>query len=494
MKNSKITLFSGFVSYQMVREAYDAGRTGFGSLLSLGHSSGKTDRIYMKGPGGRGEVEVAVSGVLDQSKMELGLHSPIQISKGGLGIGNIVRTAASVASTAAKHAYAAAASSTRPSEEEMLPLKCCLMSISLPWENIAHDLLFKVSTPRRPESQNWVHSYPPKTTSLSSHLILKNPHQNLQVEGILKKRAPIPFWKRAPIVANSKIFTADPLSLEQGEIGQIDAILVESDVQTSHTDDCDVGPCLNLAIVKTPNPPRSLLEERELAVVTTGRVARKWPAPTPKSVVSTPSTTQEQPHVNAQPPPNTQSPVPGPTASTAPGPMKSYVEAVSTSNSSSALSIGLIKSQKPECLQASVNFKHAIIGKLSFGKPNISALGERMFSELWMRQELSIGKFSMRIFKWLPNFDFKCEPPVVPVRIRILDLPLEWLDLHTLKMIASLVGDFLNPDGPTLNKTRGDFARVCVGVNLENPLPWKIVVLCDETRIELDIDFEKMPS
>ncbi|KAL3617866.1 hypothetical protein CASFOL_038187 [Castilleja foliolosa] len=143
MKNSKITLFSGFVSYQMVREAYDAGRTGFGSLLSLGHSSGKTDKIYMKGPGGRGEVEVAVSGVLDQSKTELGLHSPIQISKGGLGIGNIVRTAASVASNAAKHAYAAAASSNRPSDEGMLPLKCCLMSISLPWENIAHDLLFK---------------------------------------------------------------------------------------------------------------------------------------------------------------------------------------------------------------------------------------------------------------------------------------------------------------------------------------------------------------
>ncbi|XP_073306586.1 uncharacterized protein [Primulina huaijiensis] len=60
----QITLFSGFVSYQMVREAYDAGRTGFGNILSLGHSSGKTDRIYMKGPGGRGEVEVAVFGVL----------------------------------------------------------------------------------------------------------------------------------------------------------------------------------------------------------------------------------------------------------------------------------------------------------------------------------------------------------------------------------------------------------------------------------------------
>lgn len=43
---------------------YTAGKSRFGSLLSLGHSPGKTDRLYMKGPGGRGEVEVAVSGVV----------------------------------------------------------------------------------------------------------------------------------------------------------------------------------------------------------------------------------------------------------------------------------------------------------------------------------------------------------------------------------------------------------------------------------------------
>ncbi|KAL1546872.1 hypothetical protein AAHA92_23413 [Salvia divinorum] len=140
-KNSKITLFSGFVSYQMVREAYDAGRSGFGSLLSLGHSSGRTDRIFMKGPGGRGEVEVAVSGILDQSKADIGPQSLIQISKRGLGLGTIVRKAASVASMAAKQAYAAASAL----DGETLPLKCCLISVSLPWENIVHDLLFKTS-------------------------------------------------------------------------------------------------------------------------------------------------------------------------------------------------------------------------------------------------------------------------------------------------------------------------------------------------------------
>ncbi|KAJ8537819.1 hypothetical protein K7X08_014359 [Anisodus acutangulus] len=140
---SKITLFSGFVSYQMVRDAYDAGRSGFGSLLSL-HSVGKTDRIYMKGPGGRGEVEVAVSGVVDQSKQDFGQNSVDNDSKKGLGFSAVVRRAASVASEAAKHAYAAA-SATR--DEGMIPLKCCLMSISLPWEHIAHDLLFKGSPP-----------------------------------------------------------------------------------------------------------------------------------------------------------------------------------------------------------------------------------------------------------------------------------------------------------------------------------------------------------
>ncbi|XP_042012050.1 uncharacterized protein LOC121760456 [Salvia splendens] len=108
----KITLFSGFVSYQIV---YDAGRFGFGSLLSLGHSSARTDRTFMKGPGGRGEVEVAVSGIL------------------------------------AKQAYAAASSSPNL-DGEMLPLKCCLMSISLPWESgcqlVAVVASFQASTSR----------------------------------------------------------------------------------------------------------------------------------------------------------------------------------------------------------------------------------------------------------------------------------------------------------------------------------------------------------
>uniref|UniRef100_A0A0D6R2Y0 Uncharacterized protein n=1 Tax=Araucaria cunninghamii TaxID=56994 RepID=A0A0D6R2Y0_ARACU len=134
--SSKLTLFSGFVSYKMVREAYESGHSKLGGLLFLGSSHTKCERLFMRGPGDRGEVEVAVSAVIDQSEEETGPLSPVQISKGSfkMGIGTIFR--------AAKQAYVAAAATKKP-ESEMLPLRCCLMSLSLPWETLAHDLLFK---------------------------------------------------------------------------------------------------------------------------------------------------------------------------------------------------------------------------------------------------------------------------------------------------------------------------------------------------------------
>ncbi|KQJ96204.1 uncharacterized protein LOC100822252 isoform X2 [Brachypodium distachyon] len=107
----KRTLFSGYVSYQNVREAYD----------------------------GRGEVEVAVSGIADQSH-ERSKKDP------GDNFRVLVHRAASAASKLAKHAYEAASANKRL-DDELLPLKCCLMSVSLPWDYIAHDLLHKETPP-----------------------------------------------------------------------------------------------------------------------------------------------------------------------------------------------------------------------------------------------------------------------------------------------------------------------------------------------------------
>ncbi|KAI5663871.1 hypothetical protein M9H77_23194 [Catharanthus roseus] len=91
-------------------------------------------RHTLHGPYGRGEIEVVVCSLVNQGKEDLSHHS-----RKGFGIVRFVRR---VASVAAKHAYVAAYA-TPILEAEMLSVKCCLMFVFLPWEHIAHDLVFK---------------------------------------------------------------------------------------------------------------------------------------------------------------------------------------------------------------------------------------------------------------------------------------------------------------------------------------------------------------
>ena len=62
----------------------------------------------------------------------------------GDSFGVLVHRAASAASKLAKHAYESAAAN-KQMDDGLVPLKCCLMSVSLPWDYIVHDLLHKVS-------------------------------------------------------------------------------------------------------------------------------------------------------------------------------------------------------------------------------------------------------------------------------------------------------------------------------------------------------------
>lgn len=250
----KVTLFSGFVSYGMVRSAYQGGGNRFGLWGTIPPSA---ERLVMRGPGGKGEADVAVTSIpeveeqpkpptppkpplspgrgsprasrggsgspfrlqelqaklwsvqeelmkLVQAQQQLGgggqapppepeqqareqqeqqsklLHLQLELtrvqeelqqlqqkdansppapagaspSKGsgaaspsanaGAGpppaapqgvLGSLVRRAA-VAASKQVAGYGAAA-------QKLTPLRCCLMSLSLPWDSLAYDLLFK---------------------------------------------------------------------------------------------------------------------------------------------------------------------------------------------------------------------------------------------------------------------------------------------------------------------------------------------------------------
>ncbi|KAL6558452.1 hypothetical protein OROMI_018802 [Orobanche minor] len=176
---------------------------------------------------------------------------------------------------------------------------------------------------------------------------------------------------------------------------------------------------------------------------------------------------------------------------------------------------------KIECEQVSSYYRFALIGKFSYGKPPNHSISQQLKSDgfgnckvnflngkhviinlssqllcdkLWMRREHVFSGYPMRLFRWDPFFNFKEEPASAPLWVKIHSLLSQWFDLRSLKTIASSLGEFLKVDESTHNRTRLNFARVCVEVNLKNYLPKKINLQVDDDIVELDIEFEKVPQ
>ena len=82
-----------------------------------------------------------------------------------------------------------------------------------------------------------------------------------------------------------------------------------------------------------------------------------------------------------------------------------------------------------------------------------------------------VGQQFLAIRKWEP--EFKAEEASlssVAVWIRLLGLPIEFYEPTILKKIGRAIGPVLRIDSYTANGVRGRFARLCVQVNIEQPL------------------------
>lgn len=73
--------------------------------------------------------------------------------------------------------------------------------------------------------------------------------------------------------------------------------------------------------------------------------------------------------------------------------------------------------------------------------------------------------------RWRPKFLQNAEiSKKIAVWIRIPRLPLELYNASFLWRISSSLGNMMKVDKLTLIHSRGQFARICVELNLENPL------------------------
>ncbi|KAL0287588.1 UNVERIFIED_CONTAM: hypothetical protein Sangu_2685800 [Sesamum angustifolium] len=85
-----------------------------------------------------------------------------------------------------------------------------------------------------------------------------------------------------------------------------------------------------------------------------------------------------------------------------------------------------------------------------------------------------VDGFPMRVFKWTPTFNPREESPIVPVWVRLPELPIQFFDREALFSIARLLGTPLRTDVSTTTLVRPSVARVCVEINSLEPLKTEI--------------------
>ncbi|KAL6556123.1 hypothetical protein OROGR_005411 [Orobanche gracilis] len=139
-------------------------------------------------------------------------------------------------------------------------------------------------------------------------------------------------------------------------------------------------------------------------------------------------------------------------------------------------------------------FGHCKVQILNFKHVLITLPNEELYSKLWLKREFNVLGSPMRLFKWDPTFNFKYEPATVPVWVKIFDLPIQWFHIRALQTVGSLIGTFIKADLNTINRSRLNFARICVEVNLKNHLYNSVGIRFDDVITELNVEYEKLPS
>ncbi|CAN1165448.1 hypothetical protein LINPERHAP2_LOCUS26157 [Linum perenne] len=105
-----------------------------------------------------------------------------------------------------------------------------------------------------------------------------------------------------------------------------------------------------------------------------------------------------------------------------------------------------------------------------------------MFGGPWM-----IGDHYVVLQNWRPYFRPESSSlSTLRVWVRLPGLPIEYFDATILKTIGDKIGSTVCIDHTTLQGNRGNFARICVEVDLSKPLLSKYRLRCRVRRIEYE--------
>ncbi|VFQ94189.1 unnamed protein product [Cuscuta campestris] len=163
--------------------------------------------------------------------------------------------------------------------------------------------------------------------------------------------------------------------------------------------------------------------------------------------------------------------------------------------------------------------KYILVGKFSHGQPKLEVIKNHFATNYVFRGSVSVGwrdskhvfimcsnshdctnlllegtiffpgDYPMRLFRWTPDFDPEVETSLAPAWILFYDLPLHMFNFHALSLICKPLGKLLGVDKVTLAREKPHVARVCVEVDLLQPLLKEIFVGTSEVVGNEDCGF-----
>ncbi|XP_038994117.1 uncharacterized protein LOC120118005 [Hibiscus syriacus] len=142
----------------------------------------------------------------------------------------------------------------------------------------------------------------------------------------------------------------------------------------------------------------------------------------------------------------------------------------------------------PEILEAGISeWKSSLVGQFLRPAPNFTTL-ERIVDSLWTKA-LQGSRVQEPYLKRL-NFDLS----KIPIWVHLFNVPLELYSQAGLSYIASGIGIPISMDSVTTSKTRLEFAKICVEIEVEDVIPKTLeVVLKDNITTSIHIEVPWLP-
>ncbi|KAK4428539.1 hypothetical protein Salat_1153700 [Sesamum alatum] len=134
------------------------------------------------------------------------------------------------------------------------------------------------------------------------------------------------------------------------------------------------------------------------------------------------------------------------------------------------------------------------VGAINFRHVFIKFTLEEDYTKLWIKPIWFVEGFPMWVFKWTPTFNPRVESPIVPVWVRLPGLPIQFFEREALFSIARLLGTPLRTDVSTATLVRPSVARVCVEINLLEPLQTEIGLGFGTNVVIQRVVYERLPK